>query len=74
MHNKSVFSYFLLIQSKTNLSQNGWTSSVILKNMYGNFSQFIIIIIMIIIIIIIIITVRSRIVAQAHLEQCDLAQ
>ena len=69
MHNKSVFSYFLLIQSKTNLSQNGWTSSVILKNMYGNFSQFIIIII-----IIIIITVRSRIVAQAHLEQCDLAQ
>ena len=70
MHNKSVFSYFLLIQSKTNLSQNGWTSSVILKNMYGNFSQFIIIII----IIIIIITVRSRIVAQAHLEQCDLAQ
>ena len=66
MHNKSVFSYFLLIQSKTNLSQNGWTSSVILKNMYGNFSQFIIIII--------IITVRSRIVAQAHLEQCDLAQ
>ena len=67
MHNKSVFSYFLLIQSKTNLSQNGWTSSVILKNMYGNFSQFIIIII-------IIITVRSRIVAQAHLEQCDLAQ
>ena len=38
--------------------------------MYGNFSQFIIIII----IIIIIITVRSRIVAQAHLEQCDLAQ
>ena len=34
--------------------------------MYGNFSQFIIIII--------IITVRSRIVAQAHLEQCDLAQ
>ena len=37
--------------------------------MYGNFSQFIIIII-----IIIIITVRSRIVAQAHLEQCDLAQ
>ena len=70
MHNKSVFSYFLLIQSNTNLSQNGWTSSVILKNMYGNFSQFIIIII----IIIIIITVRSRIVAQAHLEQCDLAQ
>ena len=40
--------------------------------MYGNFSQFIIIIINIIIIIII--TVRSRIVAQAHLEQCDLAQ
>ena len=72
MHNKSVFSYFLLIQSKTNLSQNGWTSSVILKNMYGNFSPFIIIII--IISIIIIITVRSRIVAQAHLEQCDLAQ
>ena len=29
---------------------------------------------LIIIIIIIIITVRSRIVAQAHLEQCDLAQ